>query len=91
MMLSIIAFSIPRLNIVTFVIMVLTMTLSIKDTQHNNSKHSSIQYNNIGHTNNLLHNAQHNEIQCSEIKHDDIWNNGPNCDTQYQRHSAQQQ
>jgi hypothetical protein len=85
------AFSIPRLNIVTFVIMAITMTLSIKDTQHNNSKHSNTQFNDIWHKGTKVNDAQHNSFQYSETKHSDICNNGPNYDTQYKRHSAQQQ
>jgi hypothetical protein len=90
-MLAIMTFSILRLNKVTFGIMILTVTLSVKDTQQNNSKHSNTQFNDIWHKGTKVNDAQHNSFQNSETKHSDICNNGPNCDTQYKRHSAQQQ
>jgi hypothetical protein len=61
------------------------MTLRVKDTQHNNSKHSNTQFNDICHKGNKVNDAQHNDIQHFETKHSDIWNIGPNCDTQYKR------
>jgi hypothetical protein len=76
------------LSIMTLTIIILTVTLRVKDTQHNNSK-SNTQFNDSWHKGNQLNDAKHNDIQHSETKHSDICNNGPNYDTQSKRHSAQ--